>query len=350
MSNKSIITDFTRLSLRGVERVIRDVLVTSNSSMKEVVNYLLQLKGKRLRPLLVILAFSLVDNNPDSHKQKDLLDGAAAVELIHTASLLHDDIIDGAARRRGFEALHCLRGCAQATLAGNFLLSRAFFLISNLEEKERLLPPLAETVFNLCRGEINQLEKRFHWEVGEGEYYHYNYLKTSQFIAVCCETGARIAGGDNFQISSLREYGFNLGQAFQIADDILDYAEGPKSTGKSTGIDLQYGVVTLPIIYTLAREMTFRKMLQLISRKKSLPAGVYERIYRRVRAGGALKYSFHQAAGFIEDALSALENFPAVPARNNLRMIAERVTEKISPVLRKEGNGFFRQIDPADGT
>ncbi len=314
--------------------VIKESLSSSSKSLQEIVDYLLQARGKQLRPLLVIISAGLVDENLDEHRRSELFKVAAAVELIHSASLLHDEIIDGATHRRGIEALHRRWGNEQATLVGDYLLSQAFDLLSGLEQNEVLLPILAHGVFLMCRGEVLQLSRSFHWEMGEQEYFRCNYLKTSQFLAVCCEAGGRIARASVSQIRSLREYGFNLGQAFQIADDILDYAEQPEKLGKSTGIDLSHGVITLPLIYMLQKNRRYRSFLQsVLSRRESLTCEIQRSLCREIMASGALEYSFLKAEGSIEAALSALKIFPSKSAQQLLRQIAEAVTEKVSFVL-----------------
>lgn len=314
--------------LRQVEELIRGSLRSSTLPLQEMIDHLLCSSGKKIRPMLVLLSGKLFDSPGNSFNNSDaLLNTAAAVELIHTASLVHDDIIDGAGQRRGHATLHTRWDFLSATLVGDYLLSRAFELLSNLEQNEVLLPLMARSVALLCRGEARQLNKAFDWSISEQEYFRCNYLKTSQFLAACCESGGKVAKALPAQIRALCEYGFNLGQAFQIVDDILDFTDQPEKLGKPVGADLSQGVVTLPLIcLARIRERYLPLFNTLKKRRAPLSHEINERIRQAVIAGGALRYSARKAELAKEAALQALQALPQTPARTMLAQMAEAVT------------------------
>jgi geranylgeranyl pyrophosphate synthase len=317
--------------LRQVDEIIREALCTPSSSLQRMVDHLLCSSGKKIRPMLVLLSGRLFDSNDNSFKKSDaLLNTAAAVELIHTASLVHDDIIDGADHRRGHATLHTRWDYLSATLVGDYLLSRAFNLLSNMEQNKILVPLMARSVALLCRGEARQLDKSFDWSISEQEYFRCNYLKTSQFLAACCEAGGRVAKALPSQIRALCEYGFNLGQAFQIVDDILDFSEQPENLGKPVGADLSQGVVTLPLICLARSRGRYLALFNTLRKRRShLSHEINEQIRQAVIGSGALRYSARKAELAREAALKALQALPPSPARNLLAQITEAVTNRM---------------------
>ncbi len=320
-----------RPQLKQVEEVISKSLASSSIPLQEMIDHLLRSSGKKIRPMLVLLSGRLFDSHDNPLNKDDaLLKTAAAVELIHTASLVHDDIIDGADHRRGHATLHTRWNYLSATLVGDYLLSRAFNLLSNLEQNIILVPLMARSVALLCRGEARQLNKTFDWSISEQEYFRCNYLKTSQFLAACCEAGGRVARALPPQIRALCEYGFNLGQAFQIVDDILDYSEQPENLGKPVGADLIQGVVTLPLICLARSRGRYLTLLQSLKKRRApLSPEINERIRQAVIASGALRYSSRKAELAKEAALQALQALPHTPARTMLAQMAEAVTARM---------------------
>ncbi|HOL16902.1 MAG TPA: polyprenyl synthetase family protein [Bacillota bacterium] len=320
--------------LQQVDQLIKDALTTSFPHLQEMVDHLLLAGGKKIRPLLVLLSGRVSGEQRNPSQRRSLVSVAAAVELIHTASLVHDDIIDRADRRRGQATLHSRWGNRSATLVGDFLLSRAFDLISDLEQNWNLLPLMSRSVMLLCRGEVLQLEKSYDYSISEQEYFRCNYLKTSQFLAACCEAGGRIGAAAPAHIRALREYGFNLGQAFQIVDDILDFKDDPEKLGKPVGADLDQGVMTLPLIYLARRQERFRLILEALkTRRMSLSPGLRESIRRAVRESGALEYSARRADQARRAALQALQVLPQTPARTRLSHIAEAIMARAGEVF-----------------
>lgn len=317
--------------LADVEAALKKALQSSCDGLREMTDHLFKTSGKMLRPILVTLSARLFKEKIGGKKYDSLVRVAAAVELIHTASLVHDDIIDGAAHRRGNITLHRRWNIKNATLAGDYLLARAFELLSGLDQNRLLIPLLGRAVSMLCQGEVRQLDKAFAWEMSEKEYFRFNFLKTSQFLGACCEAGGRCMQGFPGQIRALRLYGINLGQAFQVVDDILDYAEDPVKMGKPAGSDLGQGVVTLPLIYLMRKTKRYREILpQISARSESFPETVKEQIKKAVISSGALKEAFQKAKQCEADALKELQHLPPGRPRDMLAWIAGAITARVS--------------------
>lgn len=321
-----------------VERVIHDALHPAPGRLGEMVRRLLEYRGKMLRPRL-LLACAALAGRGKKYKSDALFEAAAAVEMIHTASLIHDDIIDEAARRRGRETMHLRWGTGRATLAGDLLLARAFNLLSRPGSSKNLLILLARAVSLLCRGEICQMNQRHCWELTERQYYQINYFKTAQFIAACCEAGAWIAEAAPASRRALRHYGLKLGQAFQIVDDILDYTACPDQLGKPSGNDLEQGRATLPLIHLFENQKHYLKLLRMLPVNSAPPRELQKTLREAVKQNGSLDYALATARQKQAEAVSALQHFPEVPERHLLAGIAAALTRRIP------GSWNCRQVD-----
>jgi octaprenyl-diphosphate synthase len=231
-----------RNELKEVEVRLADAIKDPERSVYRVGRYAIDSRGKQLRPALLLLAARA--SGRDLRKAIDL---AAALELVHTATLIHDDIIDGAGIRRGKLSINHKFGSGKAILLGDYLFSRAFELIAAVNIP-RVMRILLNVSIRICRGELRQLEKAFK-PLSENEYFAVISDKTAALFAACCETGAIAAGASPAKAAALKRYGQNLGICFQIVDDCLDLAGHPKKTGKSTQLDKKGGKMTLPLIY-----------------------------------------------------------------------------------------------------
>lgn len=303
--------------LNKVSRVIRRALAPAQGRLGEMIQLLLEGSGKKLRPRLVLGCATLASEGAEC-KKRSLFKVAAAVEMIHTASLVHDDIIDEARCRRGRETPHLRWGSSRATLAGDFLLSRAFALLSLPGSDIYILRLLTRTVSLLCRGELCQMSRQYCWDLSEDQYYKANYFKTAQFIAACCESGARIAGASAARRRALHRFGLKLGQAFQIVDDLLDYAGYPAQMGKPAGNDLEQGRATLPLIHLFATQNRYLKLVQAMPQNSPLPLRIQEVLREAVKHNGSMEYAFAAARKKQEEAVKALQQFPPSPERQLL--------------------------------
>lgn len=318
--------------LSEVKAVMRNVLYPAPGPLGEIIEQLLGNRGKMLRPRLLLTCAALAACG--RKLQSNLLfEAAAAVELIHTASLIHDDIIDEAAWRRSREALHRSWGPGRATLAGDLLLARAFALLSRPGRNKNLLLLLERTVAHLCRGEIYQMDQRYRWDLTENQYYRINYYKTAFFIAACCEAGGLLAGASAGCCRALRHYGLKLGQAFQIVDDILDYAGYPEQLGKPVGNDLEQGRTTLPLIHLFETQKQYLKLVRMLPVNTAPPRELQKTLREAVRKNGSLDYALAAARRKQAEAVKALQQLPAGEERRMLAQIAAELTRHFPGTL-----------------
>ncbi len=327
--------------LDKAQNLLRKTLYSEIDGVQKPLNYIQQASGKMIRPSLVLLSaalFSAGNESPEFCESDNPVEVAAAVELIHTASLIHDDIIDNAGIRRGLPSLHVVLGKKQAVKIGNFLLSKAFLLLQN-NDNNGVLKLLNKTVSLMCEGESEQLEKSFDFNLTEHEYYNLNYKKTSNFLAVCCEAGARSIGIKNKRyLTSLNSYGENLGYAFQILDDILDFTASPQDLGKPVNNDFKQGTITLPLIYML-KKPPFRKVISLIEKREI--TSMYTIVKKFAIKSGAIKYSLLKAYEARDNAYNALENLPQSTYKARLKSILDKLTENADSSFSAETSEFI---------
>lgn len=236
-----------RRDLKKVEKRLLKVLDEAPKNIRESTRQVLKAGGKRLRPVLVLLAAGAGDHFGD-----DVIDGAIAVELIHMASLIHDDILDGADTRRGYPTVNATHGYKLAVAAGDYLFGAAFQLLA-CHDDNSLLAPLCEASMALSLGELLERDTAHQVRQDSEDYLTRVDCKTASLFKAACQVGAaigRVPDGDKERLS---DYGYNLGMAFQIYDDILDISGNESELGKPVGSDLKEGIVTLPMLFALER-------------------------------------------------------------------------------------------------
>lgn len=308
--------------LKGVEERLMEATRTSSALTKELSRHLLWRGGKRLRPLLVVLCASF-----GPHSREVLLDTAAASELIHTASLIHDDIIDEADKRRGDESLNYMWGNKWAVLTGDFLFSRAFTLLTR-HVSLGVLEPMTKAIGLMCEGEIEQLGWSQDNKIpSEKEYFQYIYKKTAFLISACCLTGARVAALKEEKARALRTYGYHLGMAFQLIDDILDLMPDNDSLGKPAGSDIRQKVITLPLLNLMKDPSHNIFVSQLLARDNLLDEEV-EALAKIARSSGALKAARDTAESHIMEARSCLKALDGHESRDHLGHLAEYILSR----------------------
>src|SRR6476659_1913139 len=227
------------------DALIRRRLASDVVLINQVAEYIVGAGGKRLRPMLLLLAAGALDHRgPDAHQL------AAVVEFIHTATLLHDDVVDESDLRRGRRTANAVWGNAASVLVGDFLYSRSFQLMVELDRME-VMSILADTTNAIAEGEVLQLLHVRNPDTGEAEYLRVIERKTAVLFAAATRLGGLLAGADAATCDALHAYGLNLGYAFQIADDVLDYASDVQTLGKNLGDDLAEGKATLPLIHAI---------------------------------------------------------------------------------------------------
>jgi octaprenyl-diphosphate synthase len=231
--------------LERLESSIDGLLTTRVSFIKDVVYHIIKSGGKRIRPILVILSSKLCGCSNDTP-----LSYAAIVEFIHTSTLLHDDVVDNAKTRRGSATANIVWGNEPSVLVGDFLFSKSFDLMVSNQGGD-ILKVMSKATTELAEGEILELLKTSDAKTSEDEYYEVIAFKTAVLLSAACEVGAILGNVDDAKRAALRDFGFHVGMAFQLTDDLLDYTSTGRTLGKDAGLDLKEGKVTLPLIHAL---------------------------------------------------------------------------------------------------
>lgn len=279
--------------------------------MDQVIQYLLRQKGKQMRPILVLLSAKAAGGIVESTYR-----GAALVELLHTATLVHDDVVDDADRRRGMFSINALWKNKIAVLLGDFLLSRGLLLA--LDNKDyQLLHIVSDAVKRMSEGELLQIEKARKLDIDEATYFQIISDKTASLLSACTSCGASSATSDPATILLFKEFGQALGMAFQIRDDLFDF--GIKDIGKPLGIDLQEKKMTLPLIHALGKaSKAEKKSIIAIVRKKGKSKADIRDVGMFVESNGGIAYATEKMMEFASEAHQILNRLPENDARNSL--------------------------------
>jgi octaprenyl-diphosphate synthase len=304
--------------MAAVDALIRRRLASDVVLVNQVGEHIIAAGGKRLRPMLLLLAArALGHSGGDAHQL------AAVIEFIHTATLLHDDVVDESDLRRGRETANALFGNAPSVLVGDFLYSRSFQLMVELE-RMAVMRILADTTNAIAEGEVLQLLHVRNPDTDEAAYLRVIERKTAVLFAAATRLGALLAGGDEATQQRLHDYGLNLGYAFQIADDVLDYSADEAALGKHLGDDLAEGKATLPLIHALAHvDTATRERLRAIIETGDV--GALAEAVDAIRTSGGLDYSLERARDYAaraEAELDGLDNNDAVAALRGLARYA----------------------------
>jgi geranylgeranyl pyrophosphate synthase len=279
--------------------------------------YVFETQGKQLRPALVMLSGKLGEYDIDR-----LVTLAASLEVVHTATLVHDDTIDQALTRRGLKTVSAMWNSKIAILLGDFLFAQSAHLAAQLNSV-RIMGLLSETVMAMSTGELRQYASSQAREIDESDYFQRVAGKTASLFAMCCEGAAIVSNQSEEHVQALRAFGTNLGIAFQIVDDVLDFLGDEQSLGKPAGNDLREGTITLPLILLtrqLSRDDPLRRDL---SEGKNI-----EQTITRVRHSGALDDAMLRAGEYMDAARSALSAFPDSEAREALCQVGDRVLSR----------------------
>lgn len=312
------LTASLRESIERVEAVIYENLKTENLFVQQMVDYLVQSQGKRLRPLLAILCAG-VGGKP-SQKAVDL---GAAVEMLHLATLVHDDIIDHSSVRRKQKTLNFKWGNETSVLMGDYVFAASFRCMTRSLPKD-VLEDLAQTTRVICRGEISETFHRFNVDLTEREYLEVVRDKTASLIAASCRLGARLGGADRRLENILSAYGENLGVAFQIIDDHLDYIGRKTRVGKPVLSDIREGKLTLPVIHLRENlPKTEKAKLRKILLKKNKSDADMQWLLRELEKTASLEYSFQRAQSFVQEAYAQLDRLNGHRSRADLEKIAD---------------------------
>jgi octaprenyl-diphosphate synthase len=305
--------------LEEIEKAIERNLSPNLELVKIISEHILFSGGKRFRPVLMLESARICGRNT-----KDLYDYSVIFEYLHSATLLHDDLIDEAEMRRGKKAAHNIYGAPAAVLTGDFLLARSLNLSSSLRDPE-IVNEVSKITEEMSQGEIHQLIIKGSPLITEKEYFEIIKRKTAVLIEGACITGARIAKADEKSINQLGKYGYHLGMAFQMADDLLDYLSDEKALGKMPGADLKEGKLTLPLIYALSlcSENEKKFIEQEIEKGLSFNEVDFDSVLSIVEQYEGLSYTEKVAQNHVEQAKRNLDDFPDSKEKEILSMLAD---------------------------
>jgi octaprenyl-diphosphate synthase len=308
--------------MRRFEEVFKKALSSKVPMLDHITHYLTGRKGKQLRPMLVFLSARLHGEVSETTHR-----GAAFIEMIHTATLVHDDVVDDANMRRGFFSLNALWKNKIAVLVGDYLLAKGQLLVTDNEEYETL-GLVSEAVRQMSEGELMQIEKARRLDIDEEVYYDIIERKTASLIATCCAVGANSVGADKEAVQWMKTFGTKLGIAFQIKDDLFDYQEVNRS-GKPSGIDIKEQKMTLPLIYALkqSNKSERKRIISTIKKHHDNPKRVAE-VVDYVNHSGGIPYAETAMKSYHDEAMEMLKKFPENEFRASLEQLANYVIER----------------------
>ena len=289
--------------------------------LDKIMSYIVKRKGKQMRPMFVFLSAGTCGKITESTYR-----GASLIELLHTATLVHDDVVDDANYRRGFFSVNALWKNKIAVLVGDYLLSRGLLLSVDNEDYD-LLKIVSTAVKEMSEGELLQMEKARLLDITEDVYYEIIRQKTASLVASCCAVGASSSGCENGTIASMRDFGEKIGMAFQIKDDLFDY--GDMEIGKPLGIDIKEKKITLPLIKALdAASWSDRRRIRRIISKDSKSRQNVKEVIDFVKASGGIDYAKGIMMRFYEEALDILEQFEDSVYKTSLANLVQFTIER----------------------
>ncbi|MCF4102014.1 polyprenyl synthetase family protein [Gillisia sp. M10.2A] len=291
--------------------------------LNRITHYIVNRKGKQMRPMFVFLVAKMVSEGTVNERTYR---GASVIELIHTATLVHDDVVDDSNRRRGFFSINALWKNKIAVLVGDYLLSKGLLLSIDNNDFD-LLKIISVAVKEMSEGELLQIEKARKLDITEDIYYDIIRQKTATLIAACCALGAASVKPDSEEIEKMRRFGELIGMAFQIKDDLFDY--GGEKIGKPTGIDIKEQKMTLPLIYALNNSEPKEKkwIINSVKNHNKDKKRVNE-VISLVKARGGLDYAVTKMKEFQQEALSILGSYPNSPFKDSLILMVNYVIER----------------------
>jgi len=309
--------------LDDIEKALTDNLHPNLELVSRVANHILFSGGKRLRPLLMVLSARLCGYNGDYDKTFSVI-----FEYLHAATLLHDDLVDDASLRRGVPAAHTVFGNETAVLVGDFLLARGLSIAADTGEP-RIIKIISEITENMSQGEIHQLDRKGKLDLSESEYMDIIRSKTAVLFQGACRISAILAGASPEKESHLARYGYHLGMAFQMVDDLLDYSFDSIKLGKNVGADLREGKLTLPVINALTKARADdRELMQSIIQNPGFTEKEFAWLTEKIANYGGIRYARETASNHIKNACKALASFPSSPTKDILGDIATYALER----------------------
>jgi octaprenyl-diphosphate synthase len=321
-NSKTSLAQFSR-HFKEINRELKGSLDTRFALVEDIAEYSLLGEGKRVRPLLFVLCAQLCGS-----KQDNLYHLSTIFEYLHTASLLHDDVLDNADVRRKKPSARQVWGNPAAILGGDFLYSKASAIAVEWDS-QKALRVLTAMVSRMVEGQLFELSQTYNWHISKDQYLEIIIAKTAALMSAACSCGAIIAGTDGDALERLSDYGLNLGIAFQLIDDVLDYTSCEEAFGKPVGKDLREGKVTLPLIYALSElEGKEVKRIQELFKSGKVEDEDYARLITMVRQFGVVQRIRGEAAEYTLKAVRLLDPFPPSPAKEELIALCSYLMER----------------------
>ena len=310
------------MEMAQFEKRFRASMSSKVPLLDRITHYIVKRKGKQMRPLFVFLSAKMHGDITDSSYR-----AASLIELLHTATLVHDDVVDESYMRRGFFSLNALWKNKIAVLVGDYLLSRGLLVALDNDEFE-LLKIVSTAVREMSEGELLQIEKARRLDIDEEVYFEIIRQKTATLIAACCASGAHSVGADAETVAKMRQFGETVGIAFQLKDDLFDY-QATDITGKPVGIDIKEQKMTLPVIYAVNRASSAEKrwIIRTIKHHHDRPEKVAELI-EYIKNSGGIDYAQQTMERYRQEALSLLDSMPQNEASDALRRLVTFVIER----------------------
>lgn len=305
------------------EKKFSDSMSSKVALLNRITHYIVNRKGKQMRPMFVFLVAKMVSGGEVNERT---FRGASVIELIHTATLVHDDVVDDSNIRRGFFSINALWKNKIAVLVGDYLLSKGLLLSIDHEDFD-LLKIISVAVREMSEGELLQIEKARNLDITEDIYYEIIRQKTATLIAACCSLGACSVDPDSDNVEKMRKFGELIGMAFQIKDDLFDY--GDEAIGKPTGIDIKEQKMTLPLIHTLnnCNKEKRRWLINSVKNHNKNKKRVKE-VITFVKDNGGLDYAIEVMHNFQSEALSILNSYPDSEYRSSLQLMVNYVIDR----------------------
>ncbi|PFG13625.1 heptaprenyl diphosphate synthase component II [Bacillus sp. es.036] len=308
--------------LSFIETELEQTVDAHHPVLRDASNHLLKAGGKRIRPVFVLLSGKFGNYNLPLMKNV-----AVALELIHMASLVHDDVIDDAEMRRGAKTIKAKWDNRVAMYTGDYIFARAIELVTELNDPtaNRIL---SHAILEMSVGEIEQIRDQFNWDQNVRDYFRRIKRKTALLISTSCELGAVAAGASKQEQLHLKQFGYYVGMSYQITDDILDYTGTVKQLGKPAGGDLLQGNITLPVLYAMNQKNEKKKIMDVFSEELHASQEQVDQVLSIVKLSGGIEHSRQISDRYLQKAFFELEQLPASSARTSLRQIAEYIGKR----------------------
>ena len=305
------------------EKKFSNSMISKVSLLNKITHYVVNRKGKQMRPMFVFLIAKMSNQGAVNERTYR---GASVIELIHTATLVHDDVVDDSDRRRGFFSVNALWKNKIAVLVGDFLLSKGLLLSIDNDDFD-LLKIISVAVREMSEGELLQIEKARNLDITEAIYFEIIRQKTATLIAACCAMGAKSVHASEDKVEAMRSFGELIGIAFQIKDDLFDYSD--QAIGKPTGIDIKEQKMTLPLIYAINNASSKDKSWLINSVKNhNKDKHRVKQVIAFVKTNGGLDYAVQQMKDYQQKALGILDTYPSSPYKDSLSLMVNYVIDR----------------------